>query len=215
MMESDKILPEKPVEKTEKSKKLRKDQCLIVILVGILLCVIALPVNKKDSKSNISNIIDDKIDNHIPADTAGDYSETAGSISSYTEYWENKLEIALKDVDGVGKVKVLINIRESEQKVVEKDGPEEYSDTKEEDGAGGSRTIGETRTEKNTIYTVDDNGRNIPYVVMTIAPTVEGVVVIAQGAGAQSVQENIIEAIQVLFDIEANKIKIVKMKNNQ
>ncbi len=50
---------------------------------------------------------------------------------------------------------------------------------------------------------------------MTIAPDVEGVVVIAQGGGTLSVQENIIEAIQVLFDIDANKIKIVKMKNNQ
>lgn len=214
-MESDKILPEKPVEKMERSKKLRKDQCLIIILVGVLLCVIALPVGKKDSESNISNIIDDKIDNHILPYADGNYSVTEGGESCYTEYWENKLEDALKDVDGVGKVKVLINIRESEQKIVEKDGPEEYSDTKEEDGEGGIRTIGESRTEKNTIYTTDDNGQNIPYVVMTIAPTVEGVVVIAQGAGAQSVQENIIEAIQVLFDIEANKIKIVKMKNNQ
>ncbi len=69
--------------------------------------------------------------------------------------------------------------------------------------------------EKSTVYTVDDRGQDIPYVVMTIAPDVEGVVVIAQGGGTLSVQENIIEAIQVLFDIDANKIKIVKMKNNQ
>ena len=72
--------------------------------------------------------------------------------------------------------------------------------------------IGESKVEKNTIYTEDSRGRNVPYVIKTIAPTVEGVVVIAQGAGQQSVQENIIEAIQVLFDIDANKIKIVKMK---
>ncbi|MDE6845371.1 MAG: hypothetical protein K2J99_06345 [Lachnospiraceae bacterium] len=109
----------------------------------------------------------------------------------------------------------MINLKESEQKIVEKDGPEEYSETAETDAAGGNRTIGETKVEKNTIYTADDRGQNVPYVVMTIAPTVEGVVVIAQGAGQQSVQENIIEAIQVLFDIDANKIKIVKMKNNQ
>lgn len=50
---------------------------------------------------------------------------------------------------------------------------------------------------------------------MTIEPVVEGVVVIAQGADRGNVRENIIEAIQVLFDIDPNKIKIVKMKNNQ
>lgn len=214
-MEDSKILPVKLKEKLAGGKKLRKDQCLIVILVGVLLCVIALPVQKKESESNISNIIDDTIGNHISTDMVDADRETADMTSSYTGYWENKLEDALKDVDGVGKVKVLINLKESEQKIVEKDGSEEYSETTEADAAGGNRTIGESRVEKNTIYTVDDRGQNVPYVVMTIAPTVEGVVVIAQGAGQRSVQENIIEAIQVLFDIDANKIKIVKMKNNQ
>lgn len=214
-MENSKALPEKLTEKLAGGKKLRKDQCLIIILAGILLCVIALPVKQKDSKSDLSNIISDTIDNHIDVNVADVYPETADPASAYAGYWEDKLEDALKDVDGVGKVKVLINLKESEQKIVEKDGPEQYSETAETDAAGGSRTIGESRVEKSTIYTVDGRGQNIPYVVMTIAPTVEGVVVIAQGAGQQSVQENIIEAIQVLFDIDANKIKIVKMKNNQ
>ena len=51
--------------------------------------------------------------------------------------------------------------------------------------------------------------------VMTIPPSVEGVVVIAQMADQVNIRQNIIEAIQVLFDIDANKIKIVKMKKNQ
>ena len=50
---------------------------------------------------------------------------------------------------------------------------------------------------------------------MTIPPVVEGVVVIAQMADRENIQEDIIQAIQVLFDIDANKIKIVKMKNKQ
>lgn len=214
-MENSRALPEKLTEKLTGHKKLRKDQCLIIILAGVLLCVIALPVKQKESKSDLSNMINDTIDNHILTDSESTYPETTGTVSSYAGYWEDKLEDALKDVDGVGKVKVLINLKESEQRIVEKDGTEEYAETAEADAAGGSRTIGETRVEKSTIYTADDRGQNVPYVVMTIAPTVEGVVVIAQGAGQQSVQENIIEAIQVLFDIDANKIKIVKMKNNQ
>lgn len=202
-------------DKVMGGKKLRKDQCLIIILVGVLLCVIALPVQPKESKSNISNIIDDTIDNHTPADTSGTYSATTEPPDSYAAYWEERLEDALKDVEGVGQVKVLINLKESEQKIVEKDGPEEYSDTAEADAAGGTRTVKEARIEKSTLYTVDERGQNVPYVIMTIPPAVEGVVVVAQGAGSRSVQENIIEAIQVLFDIDANKIKIVKMKNNQ
>ena len=134
---------------------------------------------------------------------------------SNTGYWEEKLEEALRCVEGVGKVRVLITLQRSEQKIVEKDGPEQNTDTEETDSAGGRRTVRESSVEKSTIYTADGQGRDVPYVVMTIEPVVEGVVVIAQGADRGNVRENIIEAIQVLFDIDPNKIKIVKMKNNQ
>lgn len=210
-MESGKKL----LEKLTGGKKLEKDQCLIIILVGVLLCVIALPVRQNDSKSNISNIISDTIDNHTTVNTDDAYPETEDEAADYAGYWEERLEDALRYVDGVGRVRVLITLKESEHKIVEKDGPEEYSNTEETDAAGGSRTIRDSRIEKSTIYTVDDKGQNVPYVIKTISPSVEGVVVIAQGVQTQNVQENLIEAIQVLFDIDANKIKIVKMKNNQ
>lgn len=203
MEESKKI-----VQRLMGGKKLQKDQWLILVLVGILLCVIAIPTEKKDSKSDLSNIINDNMEEPKTL-TAED------TTLDYVRYWEEKLEQALRYVDGVGKVRVLITLQHSEQKIVEKDGPEEYTDTTETDAAGGNRRIGESRIEKTTIYTVDEQGREMPYVVMTIPPEVEGVVVIAQIADKKNVQENIIEAIQVLFDIEANKIKIVKMKNNQ
>ena len=205
----------KLLDKLTGGKKPEKDRCLIIILVGVLLCVIAFPVRQNDSKSNISNIISDTIDNHTTEDTDTEYPNAADTEKTYEEYWEERLEDALRYVDGIGQVKVLITLKESEHKIVEKDGPEEYSNTEETDAAGGSRVIGESRIEKSTIYTTDDMGQNVPYVIKTISPTVEGVVMIAQGARESGVQDNIIEAIQVLFNIEANKIKIVKMKNNQ
>ena len=205
----------KLLNKLTGGKKLDKDQCLIIILVGVLLCVIALPVRKTDSKSNISYISNDTIDNNITADKSDVSWESIDTAETYAEYWEKRLEDALTCVDGVGIVRVLITLKESEHRIVEKDGSEEYLNTEETDAAGGSRTVGESRIEKNTIYTMDKNGQNVPYVIKTIPPAVEGVVVIAQGAQTQSVQDNIIDAIQVLFDIDANKIKIVKMKNNQ
>ena len=205
----------KLIEKLTNGKKLEKDQCLILVLAGILLCVIALPVRKSDSKSDIPYISTDTMDNQSEDSSDGIYGGPIDNTVTYAGYWEERLEDALRYVDGVGNVRVLITLKESEHRIVEKDGTEQYSNTTEEDAAGGSRTIGESRVEKSTIYTMDENGQNMPYVIKTISPTVEGVVVIAQGAKEQGVQDNIIEAIQVLFDIDANKIKIVKMKNNQ
>jgi stage III sporulation protein AG len=204
------------LEKLTKGKKLRKDQCLIIILTGILLCVIAWPVKKSETKSNISDMVSDTmgIEEDASAEDLAVQESAGGTESDYISYWEEKLENALSYVEGAGEVKVLITLKESEEKIVEKDGPEQLSDTAENDSAGGSRTTQESSMEKTTIYMTDSNGNNIPYVVKTIPPTVEGVVVIAQGGDQLLVRQNIIEAIQVLFDVDMNKITVVKMKNN-
>jgi stage III sporulation protein AG len=204
------------MEKLTKGKKLRKDQCLIIILTGVLLCVIALPVKKTETKSNISDMVSDTME--VKEDTSAENKDgesfSDGQTSDYVSYWEEKLEDALSYVEGAGEVRVLITLKESEEKIVEKDGPEQTSDTTEMDAAGGSRTTKESSLEKTTIYTTDESGSSIPYVVKTVSPTVEGVVVIAQGGDKLAVRQNIIEAIQVLFDVDMNKITVVKMKNN-
>jgi stage III sporulation protein AG len=203
-------------KKLTNGKKLRKDQCLIIILTGILLCVIALPVKTTETKSQISDMVSDtmEIEEDTSAEDADGKNLSAGQTSDYVSYWEEKLEDALSCVEGAGEVRVLITLKESEEKIVEKDGPEQTSDTVEQDAAGGSRTTKESSLEKTTIYTTDESGSSIPYVVKTVSPTVEGVVVIAQGGDQLAVRQNIIEAIQVLFDVDMNKITVVKMKNN-
>ena len=188
-------------------KKLRKDQCLIVILLGVLLCVISLPVEKSSTKSAILDNVNDRI---------GEQQQTFTDSynTDYAKVWEEKLEESLQYIEGAGEVKVLITLKESEQKVLAKDGMEDISEMTEADASGGSRKTTQSRVEKNTIYTVDERGQDVPYVVKTISPAVAGVVVIAQGADQPKVRQNIIEAIQVLFDVDMNKITIVKMKNN-
>jgi stage III sporulation protein AG len=202
--------------KLTKGKKMRKDQCLIMILTGVLLCVIALPVKKTETKSHISDMVSDTMEGKedTSAEDADGKSLSDRQQSDYVSYWEEKLEDALSYVEGAGEVRVLITLKESEEKIVEKDGPEQTSDTAEMDAAGGSRTTKENSLEKTTIYMTDESGSSIPYVVKTVSPTVEGVVVIAQGGDQLAVRQNIIEAIQVLFDVDMNKITVVKMKNN-
>ncbi len=194
------------LEKLTGGRKLRKDQWLIVILMGVLLCVISLPVEKSETKSDISDNTGAKI---------SELKQPSTDVQSadYVREWEEKLEKSLLYIEGAGQVKVLITLQESEQRVLARDGTESISETTEEDAAGGSRRVTENRIEKKTIYTVDERGQDVPYVIKTITPSVKGVVVIAQGADQPEVRQNIIEAIQVLFDINMNKITIVKMKN--
>ncbi|MCI8774568.1 MAG: stage III sporulation protein AG [Lachnospiraceae bacterium] len=202
-------------------KKLRKDQLLIMILSGILLCVIALPGKEKDTassgdKSGISdrNFVTMEKGAQVQEESDSVLQTGAGDALSYTLYWEEKLTKSLSRIEGAGEVEVLITLKESEERVLEKDIPEQVSETAETDAEGGSRTISERRQEEATVYTVNEAGQNVPYVSKVIQPVIEGVVVIAQGGDSEIVKQNIIETIQVLFGIEANKIRVVKMKTN-
>ncbi len=188
-------------------KKLGKDQCLILILAGILLCVISLPVEKDKSKSDLL----DESGTIMKNEHTFDKEEIS---RDYVTYWEEKLEESLQCVEGTGEVRVLIYTGGSEETILARDGSEEFSDTTETDAAGGSRHISENRLDKTVVRTVDERGQNVPLVVRTVAPDVEGVLVIAQGADRQQVRRDIIEAIQVLFDVDMNRISIIKMKTN-
>lgn len=200
----------KRIQQLTGGKKLRKDQCLILVLVGMLLCVISLPTDKEKAKSRIRDMTDDKVETE---QTFEGVKEKDGK-SSYAEQWEEKLEESLRFVEGAGKVRVLITLAGSEEQILTRDGKEEVSDTLETDAAGGSRRISETKMDKSVVRTVNESGKEIPLVVRTIAPKVEGVVVIAQGAGSERVRRDIIEAIQVLFEVDMNRIAIIKMKTN-
>ena len=199
----------KKLQQLTGGKKLRKDQCLILVLVGMLLCVISLPTEKENTKSNFWDTSNDKVENKQMFDSVAEAEN-----GSYAAQWEEKLEESLRFVEGAGQVRVLITLAGSEEQVLTRDGKEEVSDTQETDAAGGSRHVTETKLDRSVVRTVDERGKEVPLVVRTISPEVEGVVVIAQGAGSERVRRDIIEAIQVLFDVDMNRISIIKMKTN-
>lgn len=74
-------------------KKLGKDQCLILILAGILLCVISLPVEKDKSKSDLL----DESGTIMKNEHTFDKEEIS---RDYVTYWEEKLEESLQCVEG-------------------------------------------------------------------------------------------------------------------
>lgn len=207
-----------PFPKMPKKLKLRKDQFVICILAGILLLLLAIPETKKESgKTTEYGLLDSNFD-IIEKSTDVDAKESVktekiGETEEYERYMENKLEQAISVMEGAGKVKVMVTVSSSKELVVEKDMPVARSSTVENDSEGGSRNISELENAEETVYSRESDGSSIPYVVKTLQPVVEGVVVVVQGGDRPEVSRNITEAIVALFDIEPHKIKIVKMKS--
>lgn len=203
-------------------KWFQRDNFIIIILSGVLILIISLPT--KEAKSGTA--AEDTPHNGIPsveqeaADRAADSSfdsisggqEEFFSRSEYEAMLEERLEQLLEGMAGAGKVKVMITLASSEELVVEKDRPITRANTTESDGEGGSRSIYQTDSGETTVYRSQGTDSE-PYVIKTLTPKVEGVVVAAQGAGTGEVNKNITEAVQALFDLEANKVKVIKMKS--
>ncbi len=171
-----------------------KDGMIILILIGVLIAVIAIPTEEKKEEAQ-----------EMP--DVGVTGET--NDEAYETRLENRLEEILSCMDGVGKVEVMITLQASSKEVVEKDISSQQNNERGEETLDTIHIM----KEENTVYTEDGNA-SIPYVVQEIYPEIEGVLVVAEGGDNSYVNLAIVDAIQALFDVDVHKIKIVKMNTN-
>ncbi len=192
----------------------KKDNFIILILAGILLFVIALPT--KNGAGNQSDRGTTLSDSSGVGGTGGSGTDGAesmgaeGTAEDYAKELEQRLTKILSEMADVGRVEVMITLKSSRELVVEKETPVSRSATTETDAQGGSRTVNTSEMEENVIYSTDGSSSE-PYVVKSLAPEIEGVLVVAEGAGSGTVNRTVTEIVQALFDVEAHKVKVVKM----
>lgn len=188
----------------EKLRSLGIKQWALILLAGVCCLVIVFPMGEdtKDSAevTDRGHRMDDIYEeNRIVQET------------DYVKQMEIRLEELLSEVKYVGRVKVMITAGMTEQKNVLQDGNVETEQLTETDNAGGTRYSVNEKSDKTTVF-YDIAGESVPYILSETYPEVIGVVVLAEGSGTGSVDLDILNAVQVLFDIPAHKIRIMKMK---
>lgn len=161
-----------------------KNKWLIMLLSGLLLLTAAIPVSDQAGREK-----EKKTENQTEKSTKEDYVRTA----------EKRLSETLSDIEGAGKVRTMVTLAATSERVVEKD-----TETAKEEGRESRKEV--------SVYEETDRRGQTPYVTKELSPAVEGVVVIAQGGDEPVVVQNITEAVQALFGVESHKIKVVKMK---
>lgn len=179
-----------------KEKKLKRSDWLILVLAGILILIIALPTDTKEKKQ--------------AEEAKENISKENNTMEASKDEIERKLEDILEKIDGAGDVKVMITYQDSGTQVVEKDKNTSENSLEESDSTGGVRSTKEQQLQESTVYEEADAG-NTPFVSKELLPKVEGILIVASGGDDQKVKQNISEAVLALFQVEAHRIKIVKM----
>ena len=179
-----------------KEKKLKRSDWLILVLAGILILIIALPTDTKEKKQ--------------AEEAKENISKENNTMGASKDEIERKLEDILEKIDGAGDVKVMITYQDSGTQVVEKDKNTSENSLEESDSTGGVRSTKEQQLQESTVYEEADDG-NTPFVSKELLPKVEGILIVASGGDNQKVKQNISEAVLALFQVEAHRIKIVKM----
>ena len=134
------------------------------------------------------------------ADPSLDGSQTwAGGDLFRVEDLEEKLEKALSQVEGAGKVTVVLTLEESAKQVLAQD----------EEGNWGT---GETRRETSTVLLSRGSGAQEAIPLQELGPRYRGALVVAEGGDIPQVRLALCEAVSALTGLGADKISICKGK---
>ena len=115
------------------------------------------------------------------------------------ENLQTQLETILSQLEGAGKVKVLLTQAAGERAIFQTD---EISESSE---SGSS-------VHQNTVLITDSNREESALLQQTIAPVYLGAVVLCQGAERATVRLAIVEAVSRATGLPSSNISVLKMK---
>lgn len=153
---------------------------LILMLLGVLLLIIAIPTQTGEPKQEQSLNEQEKV-----------VEKEELSTDAYRKKLEQELKQILSQMDGIGKVEVMITLKNDGEMILSKD----------------IVSNSDSYQEK-----INQFSNQQPYVTQQRFPSVEGVVIVAQGAGVGQMDAHMIETAMTLFSIEMHRVKILRMK---
>ncbi len=188
-------------------KEIGKDKIIIIFCTGVFLLILSMPSFQKNENET------SKVNTTTTKTNQTSVGNASSDNSKYIEWTENRLADTLSQVDGIGQIKVMITLKESSEKIALKDAPYSQDNSSENDGSDGSRISSSETKEDKTVMISVGSGESTPYIIKEIEPEVEGVLVLAEGATNSEIITEIVDAVQVLFDVPAHKIKVMKMES--
>jgi len=189
--------------KDGKKKKNMLNNIIILGLIGILIVIVSSFFSSTDSLPTSQN-----------SKTQGTKSQNESSNQSVENYetgLENKLKSTLEDMDGVGKVQIMMYFESGEEQVPAFNVNKSTSTINETDNSGGKRTTTQN-SDGDTVVMSKDGDKESPLILKKYKPKVTGVCIVAEGAENETTKLSITNAVVDLFGISADKVNVYPMK---
>ncbi len=198
---------DKNSKKTFSMKEIGLPKIITLIAAGVMLLILSVPglFRQWDGANPKGKQVVNRNVTHSISDSHTDQTQ------AFTESMERRLENTLRKVKGIGDVEVMITVKSSKEQIALKDNTNQQTSNQESDAQGGSRSESNTNKSEETVMSQAGSGESSPYVVKELEPEVEGVLVIARGGDDAKIISEINSAVQVLFNVPAHKIKVMKM----
>lgn len=170
----------------QKLKKKNKTDFLIMILLGVLVMIIALPTGSGGKEKAAT-------EKEKESGTKGQEEKDVLSEETYRASLEQQLEKLIEKMQGAGDSRVMITLADEGYTYVDKN------------------TLTDDKKKEETTVVYDTGEGDSPYVVRRERPKVEGVVVVCEGGDSPGVVTEISDAVMSLFGLEPHKVIVVKM----
>lgn len=156
---------------------------LLIAAIGVVLLL--LPSGKGDSTQ----------------DTASTQQSETQNVNAleYAEALEQRLTRLLMQVDGAGRVSVLLTLQNSGRTLYQSDIQSETDGTT-------------TRREEKTVILSRSGSYNEAAITAVLYPGFQGALIVCEGADSAAVRLSIINAVAALTGLSTEKITVVKMK---
>lgn len=164
---------------------------LVVIAAAVGIVLLCIPQNKGEAIT-----------------TGGQGS----SAATNTDDLEQRLEAVLSTVEAAGQVRVLITYSSGPSIVPVMSVSKQENQTRDESQGESSRST-VSSSQSDTPVTVQSGEGTQPMVQVEYAPTVLGVLVIAQGADQLEVKLRLQQAVQTVLQLPVSQIEVLPMES--
>jgi stage III sporulation protein AG len=186
-------------------KNKNSSNLILLFLIGVVLVITA----SFFMSSNSNNVIGDNL---VGKKNEEKIQNTAVAVTAYEQDIKDQLKSILYQIDGVGRVEVMVTF-ESGEETVPAVNNNDASSTTQDNNTNGDKSITTQGNSSSTVVTTNEqDGSTKPLIVKTYKPKVCGVCVVAEGAENSLTQARIAKSVMDLLNVADSKVNVFPMK---